>query len=49
LFFIAEIVGSTVEDLAQRITLRELWGWTAYRRWKAEQERKAMEEARRKG
>jgi len=52
LFFVAEIVGSTVADLLdpslppRPLTVEELYGWAAYRKKKGEMERDEIEKAK---
>lgn len=47
-FRIAETLGMTVADLEHKMTDYELYQWSAYFEFKAEIEKKALDEAKRK-
>ena len=46
-FFIAEKLGYTHKELRNQISVEELFAWNAYFEIKAEQEKKAYDDARR--
>jgi citrate synthase len=45
---VAEKLGYTLQELMERITVEELWLWSAFYEIRHEQEKKAMEDARRR-
>ena len=45
-FFIAEKLGMTLGQLRSTMSVRELYGWSAYLTLKAEREEQEMEKAR---
>jgi len=46
-FFIAEQLGYTFKELRERVSVQELYGWSAYFTIKAEREEEAYEKAKR--
>tara|TARA_Y100000588_G_scaffold372217_1_gene444521 strand:- start:2577 stop:2759 length:183 start_codon:yes stop_codon:yes gene_type:complete len=48
LFFLAETLGTTVNDLAERLSVSEFLEWHEYFKIKNEAEKKAMEKSRAK-
>ena len=47
-FFIAEKLGMTLVEIRNKMSLEEMYGWTAYFNHQAEEEEKAYEKAKRK-
>lgn len=47
-FIVAEKLGMCVSELQERMTLEELVGWSCYLEIKHDQEKKAMDQAKRR-
>jgi len=45
---VAEKLGYTVTELQERMTLEELWMWSVFYDLRADQEKEAMDKAKRK-